>query len=303
MIYAITGATGNIGSRIASILISKGKKVRVIGRSKDKLKYFINQGAEAAVANLENSSETVNALKGAKAIFAMIPPNYSAEDMRGYQNSVGASLAQGITDSGATHVVNLSSFGAHLGQGTGPILGLHDQEKRLNKITGINIIHLRPASFMENLLMNINLIRHNGIMGSPLKSSTLNPMIATKDIAAIAAELLDGLDFSGVTTRELLGPKEYTMEEVTKIFAKAIGKKDLKYVEFPYAEALKGMVEMGLSQDSASLMVDLNKSINEGLLKPEEKRSTRNTTATALEDFAQVFADIYSQASEAAPSN
>ena len=74
-------------------------------------------------------------------------------------------------------------------------------------------------------------------------------------------------------------------------------------MEFPYAEAVKGMVQMGLSPDSASLMVDLNKSINEGWLKPEEKRSARNTTATALEDFAQVFADIYSQASKAGPSN
>jgi uncharacterized protein YbjT (DUF2867 family) len=135
-------------------------------------------------------------------------------------------------------------------------------------------------------------------MGSPLKANTSLPMIATKDIAAVAAELLGSLDFSGATTRELLGAKDYTMEEVTKVFAKALGKKDLKYVEFPYADAEKAMLQMGLSADVVRLFIEMNKGLNDGWIKAEEKRSARNTTPTTIEEFAQGFAEIYSEANK-----
>jgi hypothetical protein len=42
----------------------------------------------------------------------------------------------------------LSSYGAHVPQGTGPVTGLHTSEQKLNAIGGLNILHLRAAYFM-----------------------------------------------------------------------------------------------------------------------------------------------------------
>jgi uncharacterized protein YbjT (DUF2867 family) len=293
--YVITGATGNIGRRIAENLLARGEEVKVVGRSAKRLQPLVDKGATACIGSLEDPVFLTGAFSGCKAAFLMIPPDFQAEDFRGYQNRVGESLVNALKDSGLEYVVNLSSLGAHLSEGTGPILGLHDQEERLNRIGRVNIVHLRPTYFMENLLQNINLIKHQGINGSPLKGDAAFPLIATKDIAEVAGEYLLSLDFSGKSVRELLGPKDMTMNEMTRIIGKAIGKPDLPYVQFPYDEAEKAMVQMGISRDMAKRYVELNKSINDGFAIAGTPHTKENTTPTTFEEFAGFFADVYNQ--------
>src|ERR1035441_7253491 len=137
-LFVIAGASGNIGKRISEILLSKRKKIRVIGRSAEKLKGLVAKGAEAFVGSLDNAAQMAEAFKGANAVFVMIPPNYAAPDFRAYQNRVSRSLTKAIQDSGARFVVNLSSLGAHRPDKLGPINGLYDHEQRLNKLDGVN---------------------------------------------------------------------------------------------------------------------------------------------------------------------
>ena len=155
--YAITGATGNIGSKVAEILLARGEKVRVIGRDAARLRTPVSKGAEAAVGDMKDAAFLTKTFSGVDAVFTMIPPDYTAADFRVYQNRIGANISDAITKAGVKYVVNLSSQGAELPAGTGPVLGLHDQEERLNKLAGVNVLHLRPTYFMENLLMNIPL--------------------------------------------------------------------------------------------------------------------------------------------------
>src|SRR5450631_1254639 len=169
VMFAITGATGNIGSQAAEVLLSRGEKVRVIGRDAAKLRTLVKNGAEAAVGDLKDTAFLTGAFSGVDAVFAMIPPNYTAPDFRGYQNDIGRSIADAITKAGVKFVVNLSSQGAELPAETGPILGLHDQELRLNGLAGVNALHLRCTYFMDNLLMNVPLINERGIAGSAVR--------------------------------------------------------------------------------------------------------------------------------------
>ena len=168
MIYAITGATGNIGRRIAESLLAKGKEVRVIGRNAERLQALVDKGAQPFVGDLEDSQFLTKAFSGAGAAYLMIPPHFQAEDFRAYQNRVGESIAKALKNSSIKYALNLSSLGAHLPERTGPILGLYDQEQRLNQIPGVHMVHLRPTYFMENLFHNLDLIKHQGINGSPL---------------------------------------------------------------------------------------------------------------------------------------
>ena len=145
---AIIGATGNIGNRAAGNLLNRGEKVRVIGRDAAGLRQFVTRGAEAAVGDLRDTAFLTGALSGVDALFAMIPPNYSATDFRAYQNEIGRSIANAVIKGKVKYVVNLSSQGAGLAAGTGPIVGLHEQEERLNRLMGVNILHLRCTYFM-----------------------------------------------------------------------------------------------------------------------------------------------------------
>ena len=50
----ILGATGNTGSIVANFLLSKGMKVRVVGRDPGRLQRFVDKGAEAFTANMSD---------------------------------------------------------------------------------------------------------------------------------------------------------------------------------------------------------------------------------------------------------
>lgn len=291
--YVILGATGNTGRGIAEALLARGEPVRVVGRSAGRMKPLVEKGAEAFVGSVDNPSALARAFQGAKAVYAMVPPNYTAENPRADQNKIGDALARALAEAHVTHVVNLSSLGAHVSDGAGPISGLHDVEQRLNMLNNTHIFHLRPAYFMENFLLNIPLIKGQGINGSPMRPDIPMPMIATQDIATEAVRLLLDLGFSGKTTRELMGPRDLSMVEATRIIGSAIGKPDLPYVQFPYEQAEKAMAGMGLSAGMAQAMTEMYRGFNEGAIRSAEGRSTRNTTATSLEEFAKRFAAAY----------
>ena len=289
----ILGATGKTGSVTAETLIAMGQKVRVVGRDAAKLTGFTAKGAEAAVGDVGDTAFLARAFTGADAVYTMIPPNFGVPDFRAYQKKAGESIIAAIKGSGVKYVVHLSSQGAHLPDRTGPIAGLHDQEERLNKLEGVNVLHLRPTYFMENLLINIDLIKKMNIMGSAIRGNVKFAMIAAKDIGAYAAERLAKRDFSGKSIRDLLGQRDLSLDEAAAVIGKKMAKPDLKYVAFPYDDAEKGMVAMGLTPDMSKLYIEMSKALNDGLFAVNIPRTRENTTPTSIEEFAGVFAKIY----------
>jgi len=291
--YVVTGATGNTGRIVAETLLAKGKKVRAIGRTAERLQPLVKRGAEAFVGSVTAASAVLDGFQGAEAVYLLIPPDNVAENFRAYQTKVGKAYASAIRQARIPYVVNLSSVGAHLPEGAGPISGLYHVEQLLNQLEGTNIVHLRAAFFMENFSFSLELIRNQNINGSALKGDLSIPMIATRDIAQVAAQLLLSKEFSGQSTRELLGQRDLSMQEATQIIGKAIGKEGLPYVQFPYAQAEQAMVGMGMSQDVARSLSEMDQAMNEGRVRPLEKRSAANTTPTSFEQFAQGFAAAY----------
>ncbi len=292
-IIVVTGATGNIGKKTAESLLSRGKKVRAVGRNEKNLEPLAKMGAEIFVGDVQDPALVRKAFDGAAAVFALIPPSYASENARAYQNKVAENYAQGIESNKVKHVVNLSSVGAHLSSGNGMIAGLYDAEQRFNKISGINVVHLRPAFFMENHFFTLQLVKEKGINGSGLKGDTAIPQIATKDIADAAAELLDKRSFTGITVKELLGSRDVSMLDATRILGKAIGKPELPYIQFSYDDVRNSLMGMGASADTARLFVEMYQGFNNGVIKPSEPRSQKNTTRTSIEEFAAVYAQVY----------
>lgn len=292
-LYVVTGATGHVGSGIAEALLAAKKKVRVVGRSAEKLKPLAAKGAEVFVGDLEKTADVAKAFAGAGAVFAMIPPHYQSDDFRAYQNRVANAIEQAIRTANVPYVVTLSSIGAQHGDKVGLINGLHDFEEKLNQIESLAVVHLRPAYFMENHFSSLGLIKHSGMNGGALRPELTMAMIATADIAKTASDLLLTLNFSGKSVRELLGPRDVTMLEVTRTLGQAIGKPDLKYVQFSYEDMEKALLGMSISKDVARLFVEMIKGMNEGLTKPTQGRQASTTTPTTFEEFVKILAQAY----------
>jgi uncharacterized protein YbjT (DUF2867 family) len=292
--YTILGATGTVGKKIVETLAAQGEKVRMVARSEDRLRPLVGKYAEAFAGDILDTEFLTQAFTGADAVFTLIPPNYTAGNFLSYADKVGESIAKALQDAKITRVVNLSSIGGELSSGTGPITGLHRLEERLNRIKGLTVVHLRAAYFMENLLGSIGLIRTKGINGGAVRGDLRMPMIATRDIAAFAAERLLKRESTGASTAYLLGPRDLTQTEATTTIGIKIGLPNLQYVTFPYAEAEKGLIAAGLSPDMSRLYVEMGRAFNEGRIAV--KRENGISTPTTLEEFcATVFVPAFAK--------
>jgi uncharacterized protein YbjT (DUF2867 family) len=292
---AVMGASGNTGKVVAEELLGRGLKVRVLGRDAKKLQALASRGAEVATGDAADPAFLARAFAGAESAFTLMPPDLRAPDFRAYQDRIGEATAAALRQSSVKRVVLLSSVGADLPSGTGPIAGLYAQEKRLAGL-GVDVLSLRAGYFFENLYASLPLIRQQGINGSAIAPDVKISMIATRDIGAAAAAALAAKDFHGFQIRNLLGPRDYTLVEVTRILGAKIGKPNLAYVQFPYEAFSAALEQAGLSKDLARLYVEMSRGFNDGIVKPVGGRTPASTTPTTFEAFASELAAAYAAA-------
>ena len=292
----VTGATGKTGSIITDMLLEKGQKVRAIGRSSERLKRFRDKGAEIAVGDQSDPVFLARAFSNADSAYLLIPPKFDVLDIRVFYNVMGDAAVAAIKDSGVKKVVLLSSLGAELEFGTGPVIGLHDVEEKLKWLIGVDTAILRPGYFMENVLGTIPLIKNQRINGGSMVPNAPVAMIATRDIAGEAIKLLTGKAFLGVSIIDLFGDR-LTYWEATRLIGKAIGIPDLPYVQFSDEDAVAAFRKMGLSENVALSYVELSRAISEGKVKPTQIDPEKPNTPTKFNQFAEeVFRPAYKMA-------
>lgn len=285
--YVITGATGHTGKLITENLLAAGLPVRTIGRNAEKLAELVAQGATPAVGDLMDVAFLTEAFQGAIAVYLMIPPKWDVTNWRAFQRAQTDIFTQALRTAGVKKVVLLSSQGAHLLDGAGPVSGLAELEQALRSIEGLDVRALRAGYFMENLYASVGMIQQAGINGSSLRGDVRFPVVHTRDIAAVATQRLLDLDFTGHSHEFVAGAADLTMVELTSTVGRAIGKPDLPYVEFTPSDAKAGMVQAGLPETIASGYVELFDALNKGTYQEGYERTAANTTPTSLEWFVE----------------
>ena len=299
--YVVIGATGHTGHAVANKLLSNGKKVRVVGRNLEHLKSLTAKGAEPFVANVTDKDSITKAFAGAQAVYVMLPPNEKAQDYLVEAERRAETFAHAIEKNGVKHAVSLSSVGADKSSGTGPIVGLHRLEERLNRISGLNTLHVRAAYFMENTLGQADAIAQMGSVAGPLLPELKFPCIAARDIGEFAGDVLSRLDFAGHHVQELHGQRDISYGEITHILGKAIGKPDLKYLQVGSEQFREMLVRMGMTENIAGALAEMAQAMNSGRLNALEPRSPQNMTPTSYEKFAiETFLPVYQSKRKAA---
>ena len=288
----VFGASGQTGGAAATHLLKAGKKVRVVGRQRDKLAALAKAGAESCIGDIEDPKFAREALAGAEAAYLLVPPNMATDDFRAYQMRVIEALSSGIEAAKVRHVVLLSSLGAQHAEGTGPIVGLHLFEERLKKVAGLNALFLRAGFFMENVLMGLGSIKAQGIYGGPMPAEAAVPMIASADIGNYAGGRLERLDFSGKGVVHLIGPKAITQTELVDVLEQTIGK-PVRYVQVSMEDVEKGLRQAGLKPSLLATFMEMYRGAGKGLVAPEAG-GTVVPTPTTFDTFAKdVFALAY----------
>ena len=287
MKVAVNTPNGNIGRVLTEHLLDAGTDVVLLTRSPEKVKQFVDRGAKAHVGNLEDADFVLNATKGADVLFWVTPPNMATNDFRGYQNKLGDIAVKAVTHNKIPRVVDLSSIGAHLPGGTGPIAGLHDVEKKFDR-TSAHVTHLRAGFFMENWFMAAATIARDGAVYMPIRGSARLAMIASRDIAKAAAERILDRGWTGRSMIELVGPAEVTFEEAAKTLGEALGK-EVKFVTTTPDQMRQALTGMGIPAKTADLFVEMYVAFDAGKVVPELPRQAK-AAATTLGTFAeQVF--------------
>ena len=294
MKYIIVGSLGNISKPLSLELINAGHDVTIITSKKENIAPIEALGAKAAVGSVEDVAFLTETFTGANAVYTMVPPNMAATEWKSWIGNVGKGYAEAIKAAGVKYVVNLSSIGAHLPDGVGPVSGLHYAEEALNKLDAVNIKHLRAAYFYPNLFSNIDLIKNAGIAGSnfAIKGNRF-PVVNPSEIASVAAEELLHLDFKGHTVR-YIASDEVSTDSIASEIGKAIGKPDLQWVAFTNEQAYNGMKQAGYPEEIVKNYVEMGEAINTGIMDEDYWKNRPETLGkTKLPDFAKVFAAAY----------
>lgn len=273
--YVVAGVTGHVGSVVAKELLAAGKKVRVLVRDAKKGEAWSKAGAELAVGVLDDAGFLTGALKGAAGFFTLLPNDFTASDLFADQARRADAIASAVKESKVPLVVLLSSIGADLEKGNGPIAGLNYLEKKLRE-TGTRLTAVRAGSFQENIGNSVAAAKAQGIFANFMGSADYpTPMIATKDIGKLAAKaLLEPAGKSEVI--DLHGPAYSVRDQVNKLGA-ALGK-ELKIIDVPPEGHVAALTKAGFPPQIAVKFAEMYAGFASGKVTPKGDRLVQGTT-------------------------
>ena len=217
--FAVTGITGKVGSRVARGLIAQGQTVRAVVRSRAKGDEWAALGCEICVASVDDVTAMTEALRGVDGVFLMTPPNYDPEPGFPDTQQNSAAIRTAIEESRPRKVVFLSTVGAQVTELN--LLNNSGMTEAMLRTVPVPVAFLRAAWFMENAAWDIESAK-SGVVHSFLQPLDHRiPMVATEDIAQTAVELL-GQSWNGVRIVELEGPERYSSNDVAAALASAL---------------------------------------------------------------------------------
>jgi len=284
MSIVINTPNGTIGRKLALALLDAGQAVTAISRDTGKAAALAEKGARVVAGSIDDEATLRAAFEGAKALFWLNPPNLAPGFFEKSQADAerAARLAKAA---GIEHVVVLSSVGAHSGPGVGPVSALRPVEAAFEAQLA-NVASLRAGFFMENYLRDLGTIAGMGTIFSAANGDMRVPLVATADIAARAATLLEDRSWRGHRTLGVHGPRDITFREAAGVLAQALERK-VEYVQLSLDQARAGMVQAGVPEFIADQYVQMYAAMNEGRMNPAEPRDAESTTPTELAEFAR----------------
>ncbi len=248
MVCLITGATGDIGSRVVQRLLERGERPRLFVRNAEKTRARYGDRVDIAVGDLADSGSLLAALQGVDALFLLNSgPELAVRD----QGAAHSAKAAGVK-----HLVKLSSMDAQ-NVGTGV---WHAQGEAAIQASGISFTFVQPTGFMSNALWWAAPIKAEGIVRSATGHGKI-PFIHSDDIADVAIKALTTREYCGESL-PITGPEALSYAEMTARIAAVIGK-SLKFQPISEEQERQQMIADGDTPEVVAAHVSIYRAIRE----------------------------------------
>jgi uncharacterized protein YbjT (DUF2867 family) len=261
--YVVAGVTGHTGRAAAETLIGNQQMLRVLVRDAKQGEPWKARGAEVAVASLADAAQLTVALTGAQGAYLLLPPRYDADDLLAAHRAMVEAMSQAVRKSALPHLVMLSSVGAELADGTGPVRSLHHAEVTLAKAAK-NVTFLRPGYYFENFIPVLPAAQ-GGVLPTFLAPGKHIPMSATADVGRIAAEcLLEPA--TGTRVVEIAHSPDHAVEDIAAVLGDILGR-TVTLQPDPLDQVVPTFTSMGMAKGTAELFREMIIALNTGRMR------------------------------------
>jgi uncharacterized protein YbjT (DUF2867 family) len=265
----ITTPTGQIGQRLLTNLLDSGERLRVIVRDPTKLPVAAqNHPNVETIAGSHNDPTLLDAvLDGADGLFWLVPPDFTTTDVIAYYRDFTRPAADAITRHQVSHVVAVSTLGRDNTVNAGHLTAALEMDAIL-EATPAAYRSLRPPFFMENLLNQAALIKDQGIFSLPSDPQRHLPVVATRDIAATATQLLIHRTWDGHKGVPVHSPDNLTPNTMATVLSEVL-ERPVRFEQMSLADYGSMMQSHGASPATAQGLVEMAAAQNRGFYDTE----------------------------------
>jgi uncharacterized protein YbjT (DUF2867 family) len=283
MSIAVTTPTGQIGSRVVERLLGAGAETAVLVRDPARLPAAVRGRVAVHPGDLADVRALRAALRGARALFLVVPPFMGTDDWAEAQRAVGRAAAEAVRAEGVERVVLVSSAGAQRDD----LLAISrlGEVERMLADAAPHVLSLRAGFFFENFLGGVPTVADHGAIYLTLRPERRLAMVATRDIGDAAADALLGGGWTGFRVRGVHGPADLSPTDVAEALTSALGR-PVRYVQVDAAAARQGLLQAGASAHVADEYPRLFHAL--GTLDYQaEPRTPETTTPTTIAEWAR----------------
>lgn len=282
----VTGATGNVGSRVVAELRARGVPVRAFVRDAARAAGLLGGAVELAAGDLDDPVSIRRALAGVDRI--VLSSRNHPRQREHESNVIDAAAA-----AARPWIVKLSTVGAEVGS---PLAfwDCHGRIEEHLRRSGLPATVLRSHFYMSNLLDSAGAIRATGKLFAPARGARL-PMVDPGDVAAVAARVLTDDDRAGHVGRtyHLTGPEAITFDDVAEHLSAATGR-TIDFVDVPDPAARESLVESGMPPWMVENLLILFGILRDGRWSPtDDVRALTGRAPRAFAEFAREHAAAF----------
>ncbi|MEM7684170.1 MAG: SDR family NAD(P)-dependent oxidoreductase [Pseudomonadota bacterium] len=249
--YLVSGATGNVGSEVATQLVQQGHGVRAFVRDEARARKMLPAGIEFAVGHLDDAKSIADATKGVEGVFFM-QAEPSPEQA---QSMVDAAHAANVT-----RIALLSSLGTRLEPL--PIIGaMIAKRDEVFHQSDLEVTYLRAGGLMSNALWWRDAIERDGRVVDATDPGRL-PVIDPYDVARVAVQVLTEPGHAG-KGYILNGLEALTTSEQVAILADVLGRL-IEFVSVTPEDLERQNIADGMAEPLANAMRNLNELFRAG---------------------------------------
>ncbi|MEU9003857.1 NAD(P)H-binding protein [Streptomyces sp. NPDC059982] len=273
----ITAPTGQIGRRILGRLHDGDEPVRVIVRDPSALDAATRERVQVVTGSHRDPACTAAAFEGADTVFWLVPPDPRAEDVVGHYLGFTRPAVDAIERHGVKRVVGVSSLGRAFDGNAGNLSAAFAMDDLIEG-SGVAYRALRMPFFMENLLMQAGAIGRQGAFSLPNDADRPLRLVATGDVAHVAADLLLDPTWGGQGSVPVLSPDALTPREMARTMSEVLGG-PVAFHRSPAEDFRTRMLQYGMTDGWAQGLVDMAAAQDEGIYEPEALTAAPAPTA------------------------